>query len=163
VELYNAVVEYNTAGNDGGGVMNDTGATLYVWDQSQFWGNTAQTGAGIDNLGALQVSNAYFDYNSASWNGGGIANWASASVSSSTFEHDTAGNDGGGIYNGGSLSVHYSLFQYETATNFGGGLYSFGGVLISNPGEPNPLWTDSFMHNSARLGANYYISPLNWS
>jgi hypothetical protein len=129
---------------NGGGIYNNAGAILLVENNSGFWFNTAETGAGIDNvsygsssLPGVLVVNSTFNDNSATWNGGGIANLGSAFIVASIFDYDHAGNDGGGIYNSSSLSLASSyngntygpsVFGWDSASTNGGGIFNIGGL-----------------------------------
>src|SRR5262249_13865486 len=80
----------------------------------------AGNGGGIDNFGALTVSDSVFSGNSAV-NGGGLANegGATATVSDSTFAGNSVsslGNAlGGGITSAGTLTVRGSTFTGNSA------------------------------------------------
>src|SRR5262245_26013114 len=73
-------------------------------------------GGGIDNSGALTVSDSVFSGNAAS-DGGGLANesGATATVRDSTFTGNSATHFGGGLGNFGTAAVRGSTFTSNSA------------------------------------------------
>jgi predicted outer membrane repeat protein len=160
LDIEASVVEYNTTvhGGDGGGLYNYSGGTAVVENGSVFQYNSAATGAGIDNLATLTVTNSTFNHNHAGWNGGGIANWATADILASVFEYNSAGNDGGGVYTNSPDTIRVWLpgyvsdtFEYDHANNDGGGFYNSGAWVFG-------VRTLNFVRgtNSAAYGSNIW-------
>lgn len=151
VTLYGAAI-VNNVGNYGGGVYNNTGATLNVQNGSQFKLNEAITdGGAIVNNGTVNFSNTAGTsavtindnyVSGASGNGGGIYNLhGTLTINCNVFiENNTAGTSGtggasglgGGIYNQGLDASHEATISMGTsgrvtmdnnAAQNGGGLY----------------------------------------
>jgi hypothetical protein len=154
-----SVLNANTAlSGDGGGLFNFNGGTASVANGSTVENNSANTGAGIDNLATLGVSNnVLLENNRAKWNGGGLANWSYASVyGSCMFWGNTAGNNGGGIYNAATLSVMNTNFEFDHAANVGGGVCNWFGSLSDNLTRSNFAWC------SAGFAPDIFRNPFNW-
>ena len=82
---------------------------------STFSGNSAWSGGGIANYGALTVTNSTLADNS-SYAGGGIYNATTLTVTNSTLSGNS-GNLGGGIANAGDITVTNSIIAGNTATS----------------------------------------------
>src|SRR5262245_19477808 len=128
-------------------------------------------GGGIDNFGALTVSNVVSAGNAAI-NGGGLANHNGATVTvrdsvftSNSVAADGGHGDGGGLANenGGTATVTGSTFTGNSANRFGGGLFNFAVTFINEAaGDPGgqvrgPVGTvtvrdSTFTGNSAESG-----------
>jgi parallel beta-helix repeat protein len=138
----------------GGGIDNQTGATLTVNNNSTVSNNTStNNGGGINNNGTLTVSGCTISNNSIKGYGGGIANIGILTVTNSTLSNNLS-NGGGGIWtegstatvsgctlsgntgiNGGairndagSLTLTNCTLSGNTATAGGGGIVVFGGT-----------------------------------
>src|SRR5262245_27721157 len=129
-------------------------------------------GGGVDNFGALTVSDVVFSGNAAT-NGGGLANHTGATVTvrDSVFVGNSAAadgghGDGGGLANenGGAATVTGSTFTGNAATGHGGGLFNFAVTLVNEAaGDPGgavkgPVGTvtvrgSNFTGNSAETGS----------
>jgi hypothetical protein len=99
------------------------------------------TGGGLQNSGALTVTQSTITGNTNIGNaGGGIANSAGATLSviSSTVSNNSTtagGQAGGGIFNAGTLTVRASSILTNTAATGGaggGGIASTGGLTVVN-------------------------------
>ncbi len=123
----------NSGYGGGGGIFNNTAATMTVTNSS-FSGNNADNGGAIRNIGSATVSNSTFSSTSASY-GGGIHDEYSATltVTNSTFYDNTAANNGGGIFNGygPTLTVTNSTFFNNSASS-GGGVWNNASATVSN-------------------------------
>lgn len=113
--------------NGGGGIYNGAGATA-ILTGSVVQGNRAlQNGAGIHNVGTLEVvGNTALIGNQAESGGGGISNAGSdaiATVTSSTVEGNTA-PIGAGLLNSATLTLEDSRILENIAGQQGGGLRS---------------------------------------
>jgi hypothetical protein len=168
-----------TVGGDGGGILNEAGATLSL-DHVLMTNNQAVadngglnggSGGGIENLGSLTVTLSTFSHNRASLNsttvasnGGAIdTNGLSLTVNDSTFSHNEVrgSSTGIGIGQGGAISTGGSP---ATVTNcaFDGNTDSAriaqGGAISTDTiaGSPAGLMTvrnSTFIGNRA-VGAN---------
>jgi hypothetical protein len=117
--------------NFGGGIFNDSGATMTVLN-STVSGNTANIGAGIFNQATLTVLNSTLSGNRPSHLGGGIFNSDQGTVTlvNSTLSGNTA-EQGGGIDNQGTLIVINSTASSNLG--HGGGIaHLFGTATIIN-------------------------------
>ncbi len=121
----------------GGAVCNRSG-TLTL-SNSSISGNTAeQGGGGIENAGAMTITQCIISENSAlPWGfGGGIANAAvggTLTVNDSIFS-DNHSSEGGAILNGGRLTVSDSTFSGNSVSqngSNGGGISNIGVMTVS--------------------------------
>ena len=105
-------------------------------------------GGGVDNSGALTVTNCTFFDNFDFDAGGGIINRAGASlaVTNSTFSVNSADEgDGGAIFNdtGAKLTITNSTFSGNNDFDLGGGIINSGTMTVTN---------SAFVGNSADNG-----------
>jgi CSLREA domain-containing protein len=130
-----STISGNTA-RTGGGIMNH--GALTVVNGSTISGNTAPQGGGINNDGTLTVNGSTISGNSASKEGGGIynAHESTLTVTNSTVSGNTADYVGGGIFSGGTLTVESSTISGNSATTGEGG-------GIANYGTPEGIITNS--------------------
>ncbi len=96
----------------------------------------AYNGGGIENSGALTITDSTIFYNIAINDGGGIDNRGTLTVTDSVFDSNGAGGtfssgpgDGGGIYNSGTVHIDGSAFTGNGAGGNGAGIYVSSGVL----------------------------------
>jgi hypothetical protein len=131
-------VQTNLA-NDGGGLNTFITTTLTVRNSS-VEGNVATNGAGIFNLGVLNVTNSTFYINPAAKSGGGIYDSGTASVDSATFFDNIADSnadnvgDGGGLFvqSGATLLLRNSLLTGDVDDTVSGAvLPDCAGTIIS--------------------------------
>ena len=106
---------------------------------------SALSGAAIDNLGTLTVSNAKIVDNQALDTplmggdaiGGGIFNAGSATLTGVTIANNTAtgskgsNGDGGGIYNMGQMAVTDCTISGNKASSAGGAIYNVGTLQLA--------------------------------
>jgi predicted outer membrane repeat protein len=147
LELDNVVVSDNTAaGDNGGGIYNNYGATL-ILKNVKITGNKALCsctalgyGGGIWNGGVVKPTNVTISGNRASQNGGGIWNEHLVCCVSQDVEaapriqikNNKANAFGGGIYNDGGY-VAFAIFAISgnrAQAQFGGG----GGGIFDDQG-----------------------------
>ncbi|MBN1920935.1 MAG: tandem-95 repeat protein [Anaerolineae bacterium] len=121
-------VRDNTAGFYGGGIMAySVGSpkpttTLTASDVSD---NTADTGGGIVNMGALTLENSSVTGNTAEDSGGGIRSDGTLAVTGGTVSDNSAGAHGGGLYSEDeSLVLTEVLLEGNVASSDGGGIYA---------------------------------------
>lgn len=112
----------------GGGGIDNSGA-LTVTNCTFFDDFDFDAGGGVINRagGSLAVTNSTFSDNSADeGDGGGIFNDISAklTVINSTFSGNNVSDVGGGIANSGILTVTNSTFSGNSADNGGGGIFN---------------------------------------
>jgi large repetitive protein len=145
--LSNVTISNNNA-DFGGALRNTTHAELTITDSVIAHNTATHRGGGIQNYGALSVSNTFFAGNVSRSNrneselGGAILNEASGTltVNAVTFDDNDAGTNGGGIYNQGSATVINSTFNRNTArdashwasSSFGGALHNRGTLDLVN-------------------------------
>jgi hypothetical protein len=114
--LRNSTVSGNSAGFDGGGLLNF--GTLTLTDSSVADNVAGQSGGGIANeAGTLQVTNSTLSGNTAAAAGGGMFNpaGAAANLVNTTVSTNTAEREGGGIYTGGELLLTSSTIAGNDA------------------------------------------------
>ncbi len=154
----------DTSSADGGGIYNDLGAILTATDAS-IKGNTANggDGAGIHNLGTVNLTNTGVSNNTLTGTGfgGGISNSGTLTLTNvdmtgnqaphgggvhnaglmtitggTTITGNIANGSAGGILNfGGDLDIIDAVISNNTATaGYGGGIYNFSGTLSVDTG-----------------------------
>ncbi len=138
-------VSYNTALYNGGGVFNNTNATIESIN-GHFGYNVAETnGGGLYNLGIVyDITGIFFD-NSAN-NGGAIYNNTEAYIENidSIFDFNSATTNGGAIFNRGEIALIDTIFTDNIAGTSGGAIYNFNGTIGSIQGQ--------FLANEANYG-----------
>jgi hypothetical protein len=86
-------------------------------------------GGGIQNRGALTVTNSTISHNTGDF-GGGMYSSGMLTVTDSTISHNTSGF-GGGIYNVGAMTVTSSTISHNNASH-GGGIFNDGTLTVTN-------------------------------
>ena len=88
-------------------------------------------GGGINNHGALTLTDSMVLANATTNGGGGIANYGSLILNNTTVSVNTAGGNGGGMYNEslGTLSLTSSTISGNMTSGLGGGIFNKGGVV----------------------------------
>ncbi len=134
MNIGNCTIENNTAGADGGGTFNGSGAALTI-DESAVVGNkSASRGGGIHNLGGITVQDSAFRRNSAGLEGGGLNTSGKAVLTGSTFEANSAMQGGGLASVGGDTRLSNDTFSKNSAADMGGGIFNTGPAS----GDPKP-------------------------
>ena len=127
--LNNSTVSGNSAGFDGGGLLNFE--TLTLIDCTVADNTAGQSGGGIANeAGTLEVTTSTLSGNTAAFAGGGMFNPAGAAAELVNATLSTNGaNRGGGIYTEGEmLLVSSTIARNEAATE--------ASALYYDPGTP---------------------------
>ncbi|HVA51251.1 MAG TPA: FG-GAP-like repeat-containing protein, partial [Pirellulales bacterium] len=131
-----AVTTTTISGNSaaaGGGIFNESGATLTLTDSTVSNNSATEHGGGIDNDSgaAAAVTASTIVGNSATGDAGGIFDntGGSLSVIDSTFTGNS-GSLGGAIYNAGTTTVTYSTLSGNPATQ-GGGIDNLSGATAN--------------------------------
>ena len=129
----------------GGGILNNTGATLRISDSRIEKNEANRAGGGIEDASgassAFTIMNTTIDNNvvyNAPGNGGGIhvGGDGDLMVTGSRILGNEAGQEGGGLWNGsGTMTVSDTevtgnVAKGDAADNGGGGLYNNGGGTI---------------------------------
>lgn len=141
------LVANNIAANEGGGLWNQAGATMFVRKGARVAGNRV-TGTAVDdggaglfnNGGVVSITEATFDGNISGGSGGGVLNnGGNISIVRSTLSANQAngklgGSGGGGLFNaGGSVArITNSTFSGNSANHDGGGIANAGSAEILN-------------------------------
>ncbi len=105
VEMADVVFDRNTAVEAGGGLSVED-VELASVTGCEFYGNSAQSGAGIAAAGEITVLLSTFAENSASIYGGAMALAYSATVMNCTLVGNSAFTGAGGIFLGGDGHLH---------------------------------------------------------
>lgn len=158
LEVYDAVVTGNQAGEDGGGLW---GGGIEVYG-GEFTDNQAERHAGAV-LGAATISGARFANNRARTGSGGAITFVSANqlVAGSTFEDNQAGAEGGALHRSfmggdGTLRIEGSAFRRNTA-RAGGAL-----ALDGTPdGVDLKIGDTQFEGNSAGFAGGAILASAN--
>jgi hypothetical protein len=127
--IIESVVSGNSAGFDGGGLLNFE--TLTLIDSTVADNIAGQSGGGVANeAGTLQVRSSTLSRNTAASAGGGIFNpvGAAADLENTTVSTNTA-DTGGGIYTGGELLLVSTTIAANDAPT---------ASAIYDPGTPDP-------------------------
>jgi len=130
LSLVNVIVDGNIADQTGGGVYNESGATLGVCNSSIYL-NSAGSGGGIFNLGSATIECSSQIYSNAARDlGGGIYNDTSATmtITDSAQIYGNSATYGGGIFNKGTLSMDGGAISANSASKNGGGIYDEAGT-----------------------------------
>lgn len=148
--ITNSTISGNSA-RSGGGLYNagelsplNIPSRVEIRD-SVISGNSADSGGGVYNTheGALTLTDATFDGNSAGDYGGGVANTGrtALTITRGAFTNNQAVSDGGGVYSHSErpLNIIASTFTHNMAGNFdggeGGGLYTDGSGSVTITGS----------------------------
>jgi len=123
----------NSSGN-GGGIWND-GSTVTINDSTVNYNTAGDDGGGIYNgtWGRVFITDSAVDYNTAGDDGGGI--WNDGLVigpPSSTVEGNIAGGHGGGVYNQAFGGFHVGLGGPPNPGGIFGGFFGPGPVVTGN-------------------------------
>jgi hypothetical protein len=131
VAISGFTVRNGHAGNAGGGIDNEIGATVTVINCALI-GNVAGLGGGMFNGGMLTIANTTFSDNMAG-NGGGIYNsgGGTLTITNSTFSGNSA-SSGGGVFNIGQFAITNSTLSGNSAVGLGGGIFNNETVEIGN-------------------------------
>jgi hypothetical protein len=120
------------SGNDSVGVFSVSGGVTATLSGLTISYGFASLGGGIDNLGALTVSDSTFTYNNGSILGGGIDNSGALTVSDSTFTYNSAFGGAGIDNEGTTVTVSDSTLTNNSASNGGGGIMNISTVIVSD-------------------------------
>lgn len=128
--MTDSILQANT-GFDGGGLFNDTNATVAL-DAVRLLDNESSYGGGIENSGTLEVTDSLIDGNSATGTGGGLWNLGGAVTLERTTVSNNTAHEGGGVSTyGAQLGMTDVNIINNTATGtHGGGLYHGGGTAF---------------------------------
>lgn len=109
MSITNSTFSGNTSGGYGGAISNDAGTATVV--NSTFHANTASSGGGLQNSGALNVTNSTVSGNRATVGGGGGLLWMNGSIGllNVTLNANTASTQGGNLNAGGSTNISITL------------------------------------------------------
>jgi hypothetical protein len=119
------------AGNAGGGIDNEIGATLIITNCALI-GNVAGLGGGTFSGGMLTIANTTISGNTAV-NGGGAYNsgGGTLAITNSTVSGNSA-SSGGGVFNIGVFAITNSTLSANSAAGFGGGILNTQTLEIGN-------------------------------
>ncbi len=118
-------------GRNASQVFNVSPAASVTLGQLAIINGNASLGGGIQNAGALMLTNSTVAASVAS-NGGGIYNQqgGTLALAGTTVSQNVAGRDGGGIANnGGTLQLSLSTVSGNKASQAGGGIVNFFGTV----------------------------------
>ncbi|MGA9671648.1 MAG: MBG domain-containing protein, partial [Terracidiphilus sp.] len=122
--ISNIVITNGNSNTNGGGIENDGALTL---TDDTVSGNTAGVnGGGINNTGTLTVIGSTVSGNTAGGNGGSIDNTGTGTLTliDSTVSGGFSSLEGGGIYSSGNMTLFDDTISGNTAVQSGGGVYN---------------------------------------
>jgi hypothetical protein len=141
VSISGLTIEDGNAGSGSGGGINNSGALTV--SNCTITSNSAGGGGGIFNIhGTLTVSNSTLADNSSTGQGGGIFSFGTLTVSNSTLADNSAGYGGGILADGGGP------LTLINSTVVGNSAYNGGGII--NDDTPSTVSNSTFADNSAR-------------
>lgn len=143
----------NTAGGDGGGLLQwDSGQPVNVTN-ARFERNTASLrGGGLFINGNVALINTLVLTNTANADGGGLMDWAgSTNLTGGMFAANSAGTSGGGVSANNSVSISGTQFINNTARQRGGGLLQW------NAGYTVTVVNARFERNRADQGGGLWV------
>ncbi len=142
----------------GGAILNNSTATLDLYQVDLRANSSDNIGGAIDNAGISTLNYVTLDNNqsaseSSDCAGGAIYNVGSLVINNSLFSYNTAYNPsslnyGGGLFNGDIVTLVNVTFSHNTA-DWGGGLF--------NQGDEANLYNVTFMDNTTAI---HNTSPL---
>lgn len=148
--------EENAAANGGAIYLAGAFAEEIEISDADFTSNTASYGGGAicNTYGGVAVSGGEFTSNTAANDGGAIAFWFGGSVSGAVFNSNTAAN-GGAIsisWAGAAVAVSDCTFTSNTAENGGGAIWN------SNSSEVVTVSDCTFNGNSSEAGGGAILN-----
>ena len=140
-------------------IRNDQGGPVTIDGGRQFTVFTVNKGV-TAVLAGLTISDGF----NGEGDGGGIDNLGALTVSDSTFVGNTADNDGGGIENFGTLAVNDSTFSGNSA-NFGagGGVSDYGGTVTVSDSTFSGNFAAGGGGGVNKTAARWSCSATSWS
>ncbi len=112
---------------------NISGLTITNGSALRDSGGFLTDGGGINNTGALKLTNCTISGNSSSFRGGGIWNGGTLTITNSTISGNISDTGGGGIYNVDTVTITNSTISSNISNAGGGGISSpLGLVTITN-------------------------------
>ncbi len=153
--LTNSIISDNIArdpsGGNGGGILNQIGATLAMNNSTVSANSATLAGGGIFSNGTLSITNSTVSDNTAGTSGGGIVNSGTVNLTNSTISGNAADNSGGGILSTGRLTLNNSPVSNNNVLDSGGGIFSSGsGAMTFIANSP-------ILRNKARFGGGIEI------
>lgn len=137
LEVRNSNFNTNQASSNGGGIFNNSGASLTV-DNNYLSRNTAgNDGGGIYNRsgGTASILTTVIVDGSAGRLGGGIANFGTiVTIDNSLIRGNRSTGSGGaagGVFNGGTANITNTSILNNTAAGEGGGIYNNAGATLT--------------------------------
>jgi hypothetical protein len=138
--LRNSTIANSRASSEGGGLFNDSIATVSVSRTLivNNVGTSSGNGAGVANRGSMILAQSTVAHNigqGAIYFGAGIFNTGGLSVVGSTVHGNVSHGSGGGLWNSGTLNLYNSTIAYNTSLgNTGGGAIRVvsGSAFLSN-------------------------------
>ena len=148
--------ESNSAGNGGAVYLAGAFAETVEISDADFTSNTASYGGGAicNTWGGVEVTGGSFTSNTAANDGGAIALWCGGSVEGAEFASNSA-------MNGGAISISYASMAVSVAQcTFTGNSASAGGGAIwnSNSSEVVTVSDCTFNGNSSEAGGGAILN-----
>ena len=138
----------------------DSGVTATLSGLSISDGKTAGNGGGLENYGAVTITDCTISGNVAGGNGGGVDNQGSATLTNCTLSGNSAINNGGGLNDDGDGTITLTACTISgNSAAGGGGLYNLGTASLTDTivaGNSAPAGPSDIGGNSADLVTGTY-------
>lgn len=141
-----AVLQNNTAGKQGGGVIQGRENTIINIKGGLFKNNSTLSGGGVlFTNGTLNITGGTFENNQGKYGGAlWIGSRSTATVENATFRNNKANiSNGGAIWNSNELKLKNSTFEGNQSHNWGGAIVGEKSMTIEN---------STFNDNKASIG-----------
>ena len=121
----------DTAQRYGGGIFNQSGATLSLASDTLSGDTTSSYGGGVYNQGMLTATGCTFSADTADY-GGGLFSQTNMTLVNDTFSGDSATTEGGGLYTQGTATVTSCTFAGDSAlAGSGDGIVNWGTLTVT--------------------------------
>jgi hypothetical protein len=156
----NSLIAFNSATNDGGGIVNAPNATAKLYNNSVVSRNyTASEGGGIANGGTMTLStNSDVTANNAVQNGGGIAN--KLGIADITLDHSDV-TDNGTIDDRTSCGGIFNAPPHNSPTNPGNKVTLMNGSQVHDNFPDNQIDNCPPAHHAAQFSGPR-VGLLRW-
>ncbi len=157
LSLVNSQVISNTSGKNGGGIMNNVGATLSLDNVTVAENQANDDGGGIQNVdyaNTLTIQNSVIRDNTTTQFSGGIGTLSPTNISSSTISGNFANNNGGGIFvRSDILTITDSEIINNDTNGDGGGIYADSGGTGLSTGTGAIMVSNTTLSGNSTNGA----------
>ncbi len=135
--LHNGIIANNYCGNSGGGVAVDPGSTFLMKDgtiKNNKTNNYDGGGVVVESNGTFTLNNGSILNNFSQRNGGGVKSNGTIYINDGIISYNQAAGEGGGIYSTANSTINGGTISHNTVTKNGGGVNINSGSFILNGG-----------------------------